>query len=86
MKDKSTKQPWPRSAKLTVFVLALLAVAEALVIGGLCKRIQELKPMTVYLRHLPIEEPKEEDTPIIMPDFEEIERAGEEICLPFEPF
>ena len=63
MKDKSTKQPWPRSAAMAVFVLALLAVAEALVIGGLCKRIQELKPMTVYLRHLPMEEPTKEIKP-----------------------
>ncbi len=75
MKDKPIKQPWPRSAAMAVFVLALLAIAEALVIGDLCKRIQELKPVTVYLRHLPMEEPPEgEDTPIIMPDIEELKQ------------
>ena len=34
MKDKSTKQPWPRSAKITVWVLA----ATLLVVVGFCMK------------------------------------------------
>lgn len=31
MKDKSTKQPWPRSAKITVWVLGIIIAASAIV-------------------------------------------------------
>lgn len=34
MKDKSTKQPWPRSAKITVWVMA----ATLLVLAGFCMK------------------------------------------------
>lgn len=31
MKDKSTKQPWPRSAKVTVWVMGIIIAASAIV-------------------------------------------------------
>ena len=70
MKDKSTKQPWPRSARVTVWVLGILLSIASVNVWLLCEKVQEYKnaPRVDF----------------ILPDFEEIERAGEEICLPFE--
>ena len=83
MKDKSTKQPWPRSARITVWVLGILLLcATSYIVLDVCQLDPDVaRPIPI---ELPIEEPKEEDTPIIMPDLKEIERSGEEIYLTFE--
>lgn len=75
MKDKSIKQPWPRSAKITVWVLGIILAAITLLLA--CILIPD--PPVAYSPdvidiELPIEEPTEEDTPIIMPDIEELKK------------
>lgn len=72
MKDKSTKQPWPRSARITVWVMGiLLFLASAYIVLD----ATTVKPGP-YDDQLPpaLEEPKEEDIPIIMPDIEELKK------------
>lgn len=71
MKDKPIRQPWPRSARITVWVLGIIIAASAIV-----NIIAVTQWYDAY--------EKWNAVPIIMPDFEEIERAGEEICLPHE--
>ena len=87
MKDKSIKQPWPRSAKVTVWVLVVLV---AIVLPLAYILIPD--PPVVYIpdvihteeqdpsdiEDIPMETPAlvptEEDVPIIMPDLEDIEK------------
>lgn len=75
MKDKSIKQPWPRSARITVWVMGIILAAITLLLA--CILIPD--PPVAYSPdvidiELPIEEPKEEDNPIIMPDIEELKK------------
>ena len=75
--DKSTKQPWPRSAKITVWVLGIIIAASAIV--NIIAVTQWYGPYQKWIDYntgyLPMEEPtKEEDTPIIMPDLEELKK------------
>lgn len=63
------KQPWPRSAKISVWVLGiLLFIASAYIVLD----ATTVKPGP-YDDRLPpaLEEPKGEDTPIIMPDLDD---------------
>ena len=72
MKDKSTKQPWPRSARVTVWVLGILLSIASVNVWLICEKVQEYKnaPRVDF----------------ILPDLEEIERLGEEISETFELF
>ena len=71
--DKSTKQPWPRSAKITVWVLGIIIAASAIV--NIIAVTQWYGPYQKWIDYntvyLPMEEPKGEDTPIIMPDLDD---------------
>lgn len=77
MKDKPIKQPWPRSAKITVWVLGILLFCA---ISYIVLDVYQLDPDVARSIpiELPIEEPTEEDTPIIMPDLDDpmIEYSG----------
>lgn len=62
---KEAKQPWPRSAKVTVWVLGIIIAASAIVnIIAVTQWYDAYEKWnnlsTIYL---PIEEPKEEDIP-----------------------
>ena len=41
MKDKSIKQPWPRSARVTVWVLGILLFIASANVWLLCEKVQE---------------------------------------------
>ena len=41
MKDKSIKQPWPRSARVTVWVLGVALLATTVGMGVLYEKVQE---------------------------------------------
>ena len=43
MKDKSIKQPWPRSARVTVRVLGILLFIASANVWLLCEKVQEYK-------------------------------------------
>lgn len=43
MKDKSIKQPWPRSARVTVWVLGILLFVASANVWLLCEKVQEYK-------------------------------------------
>ena len=70
---KETKQPWPRSARVTVWALGIVIAASAIV--NIIAVTQWYDPYQKWIGYntvyLPIEEPKEEYIPIIMPDLEE---------------
>lgn len=74
MKDKSNR--WPRSAKITVWVLGIIIAASTIV--NIIAVTQWYGPYQKWIdystRYLPMEEPKGEDTPIIMPDIEELKK------------
>lgn len=73
MKDKPVKQPWPRSAKVTVWVLGVvLLCATSYIVLDVCQLDPDVaRPIPI---ELPLEEPKGEDTPIVMPDIEELKK------------
>lgn len=80
MKDKSIKQPWPRSARITVWVLAvIIAVSVVVNIIAITQWYDAWEKWNDFsTRYLPAEEPKEKDIPIIMPDLDDpmIEYSG----------
>lgn len=45
MKDKSIKQPWPRSAKITVWVLGVALLATTVSMALLYRETQSLEQM-----------------------------------------
>lgn len=69
MKDKPIKQPWPRSARITVWVLS---ISLFLAIAYIALDATTVKPGPYDDRLFPaLEEPKKEDIPIIMPDLDD---------------
>lgn len=66
---KEAKQPWPRSAKITVWVLGIIIAASAIVniitISQWYGPYQKWSDKCDSVKYLPIEElPKEEDIPV----------------------
>ncbi|MEE0764857.1 hypothetical protein GKE29_24225 [Escherichia coli] len=50
MKEKSIKQPWPRSAKITVWVLVVLLALFAVYIGALNYKLNSITNSDEYIR------------------------------------
>lgn len=50
MKDKSIKRPWPRSAKITVWVLGVLLALSAAYIGVLSCKLDDIVNSDEYIR------------------------------------
>mgnify|MGYP000773623996 FL=1 len=50
MKDKPIKQPWPRSAKVTVWVLVVLLALSAVYIGALSYKLNSITNSDEYIR------------------------------------
>ena len=73
MKDKSIRQPWPQSARVTVWVLSVIVAASAVVnIVAITQWYGPYQKWPDYSTlHFPLEAPKEKDVPIIMPDLDD---------------